>query len=935
MESEGEVIIITGSAIERRDLTAPAPVSIVDKTVIEASGVASIGEVLQNLPSQSNAINVQFNNGGSGATRISLRGIGADRTLVLVNGRRHVAGGTGANASVDLNTIPLAAIERVEVLKDGASAIYGSDAIAGVVNIITRRDFEGTEATAYTGTSSRGDATVYDVSVATGITSDRGNMIFSAGYFESTSAYAGDRDFSRFDYRYDWESGEEFTVGSTRVPEGMIIDYYDPEVDGAEYVGNQQWQDLVAEDGACPSGACFNDPTAGWRDFNDGGTSDTGDGDFYNYQPANYLVTPQQRFNIFATGNYKFHPSVTGFFESSFTNRQSDQLLAAEPLATTSEGLIVSRDNAYNPFGRDFRDVRRRLLEFGPRRSLQDINTFRVVTGLQGKLSERSPALAGWRWDAAYNFGRSESANLKAGNLIRSRLAAAVGPSYTNDAGQLRCGSEVAPGDPACVPLNLFGGQGPDGQGSITPEMIDYLTYTGIAKGLNEQSSVTGNLSGKLFDTPWGGDVALGLGVAYRDESGSDIPDPRTAIGDTTGSKSEPTSGDYQVAEAYGELSVVPVIGKQYADWVELSAAARVFDYSTFGTDYTWKTGGLWRIIKGFSVRGTYSTAFRAPGISDLYSGQADAFPLVSDPCDTSDGPLAAGSPAALQCQAEGLRVTEEDAEQGSLHTDLRSQIKARVGGNPDLQPETANIFTMGAVYEPRYVPGMALTLDYFHIDLTKSIQSAGASTILSSCYGAERDQASCELVTRNPATNLIDEIQDTQTNIGGTKTAGVDFNVRYLTATPTAGRFRFNLEGTWLQKYNERTPSDRLIRGKGVYDLGVYPDWRFNFSTLWGLNQWGAGANIRFINGFEECEDDDCNDPEKVRRDVGAYATADLQGTYTLESPAGISRLTLGMNNVFDADPVKIYNGFTATSEPSEYDFLGRYVYARFAQTF
>ena len=909
MQGEGEVIIVTGSAIERRDLTTPAPVAIVDKTAIESAGVASIGEVLQDLPAQSNAINTQFNNGGSGATRVSLRGMGAARTLVLVNGRRHVAGGTGADVSVDLNAIPMAAIERIEVLKDGASAIYGSDAIAGVVNIITRRDFEGTEAAAYVGTSSRLDGTVYDLSVTSGANTERGNVLFSAGYFEQMPTYAGNRDFSRFDPNYNWETGELQRGGSTVVPEGHIIDH-----DGAGIV--------------CPSGDCIRGEDGTWRDFEATGTSDVGTGDLYNYQPENYLVTPQQRYNIYSTGNYEFHPRMTGFFEASYTNRQSDQRLAPEPLSTNSEGIVVSRENVYNPFDRDFSDVRRRLLEFGNRRSFQDVDTFRFVTGLEGRLPEQLPGLSRWRWNIAYNHGRTESANIKEGLLIRSRLANAVGPSYTDAQGNVRCGTAEDPGDPDCVPLDLFGGAN-----TITDDMVDYLTYTGIAKGLNEQSSVTADVSGKLFDTPWGGDVALAMGAAYRDESGAFIPDPRTAVGDTTGNKSEPVAGDFQVAEAYGELSVVPVVGKPLMDWVELSAAARVFDYTTFGSDYTWKAGGMWRMLKGFSVRGTYSTAFRAPSIGSLYSGQFDSFPRASDPCDTSDDPLVEGTPAALQCQAEGLRVTEAQREEGRLHTDARTQLKARVGGNPDLQPETANIFTLGTVYEPHFAPGVALTMDYFHIDLTNSIQSLGATTILNNCYGENRDPAYCALITRDPTTQLITQIEDTTTNIGGTKTAGVDFSLRYETTNQTAGRFLFNLEGTWLQKYNERLPDGKLIRGKGVYDLGVFPDWRFNFSTRWGLNQWGAGANIRFINGFEECEDDACYAEEAIARDVSAYATADLHASYTLRSDAGTSRLMLGVNNVLDTEPATIYNAGGA--DASNYDFLGRYVYARFTQSF
>jgi iron complex outermembrane recepter protein len=369
---------------------------------------------------------------------------------------------------------------------------------------------------------------------------------------------------------------------------------------------------------------------------------------------------------------------------------------------------------------------------------------------------------------------------------------------------------------------------------------------------------------------------------------------------------------------------------------VELNTAVRGFDYSTFGSGVTWKTGGLWRMIKGVSVRGTYSTAFKAPSIGQLFSGQSDSFPAVTDPCDTS-----MGDPSPIQqanCAAQGVPDDYQDD---------RVQIRSRVGGNPDLEPETAKIFTAGAVYEPHFLPGFAATVDYFNINITNSIQRATASVILSSCYSQENPPENCsDLVVRDPDTGFIIYIVDLQTNIGGAATAGVDFNFRYEHMT-NVGRFRHNLEGTWLQKYNETQADGRVVEGKGVYDLGVFPNWKFNFSTIWGLDRYGAGLNLRFINGFQECEDNDCNSEPRTYidendveqtvqpRDVESYATADLFTSYTLRSGAGTSKFTLGINNLFNTPPAIIYNGFLATSDASTYDFLGRYFYARFVQTF
>ncbi|ACY15811.1 TonB-dependent receptor plug domain-containing protein [Haliangium ochraceum] len=920
---EEEVIVVTGSLIERRELTTSAPLAVLDKSELDAAGVASIGDILQNLPSQSNAINVQFNNGGDGSTRVNLRGLGAARTLVLVNGRRHVAGGTGANASVDLNAIPTAVIERVEVLKDGASAIYGSDAISGVVNIITRTNFDGVEAAVYTGSTGDGLGQVFDVSVVMGQTTERGNIVFAAGFTDQQPINAGERDFSRSDKAYDWETGEVATSGSSATPQGVLIDR------NPDAVGNDAWQQVVANN-PDSGGAYYNDPVAGWRTFNAFGNSDVGEGDLYNYQPENYLVTPQQRYNVFSTGSYKFHDNVRGYFEATYTNRSSDQKLAPEPLFTITEGITVSGDNYYNPFGRDFVDIRRRMVEADVRRSIQDVNTFRVVTGIDGHLPEDLPVLQNWRWDLSFNYGRTKAEDINAGNFQLSKVANAIGPSFVGADGTPQCGT---PDNPiaGCVPLNLFGGVG-----TITQDQLDYITYNGINSGFNEQQMFMFSTAGKVVDLPNGGDISLAIGAEYRKEAGADLPNPLVATGDTTGNKSEPTEGSYNVREGYAELSVVPLVGAPGAEWVELNAAIRAFDYNTFGSDYTWKVGARWSFGEGLAVRGTYSTAFRAPAISDLYSGVVDGFPPVTDPCDVSQGSRSDNVQA--NCSADGVPDN---------YVDSRTQIRTLGGGNEDLQPETAKVFTVGAVYEPKFVEGLALTLDYFDIAVDNAISSLGAGLILSSCYSlAPEERKYCELIDRNPDTNFLNVINDTAINVGGNETRGLDFNVRY-TQNTDIGSFRYNLEGTRLFQFDSIEADGSVIEGLGVYDLGVFPTWRGNLGLMWGLDEWGAGTNVRYIHSFVECENDDClrgttadggprgEGIDVYEREVSANVTADLFGTYTLESSVGTSRLTLGVNNVLDQRPAIIYNGFLATSDASTYDFLGRYFYARFVQQF
>ena len=412
---ELDAITVTGSRIKSEDLLTPAPVIVMSRDEIKVRGLASIGDVLQTLTVQSNAINTQANNGGDGSTRISLRGLGAHRTLVLLNGRRFVPGGTGANSSVDLNAIPASAVERVEVLKDGASAVYGSDAVGGVVNVITRAETEGLEFEIYRGVAGAGDGETLDISVTAGLKSEKGSVLFSAGYHNQGPVWTGDRPFSAEDKTYDWETndGTYATSGSSATPEGLIIDRTDDP-------GNDAWQAVVSAAGE-NAGDYHRDPNAGWRPFNWAGNSSDGSGDLYNYQPENYLYTPQTRYSTFLSGSYKFATSANGFFEVSYTNRQSDQKLAPTPLFIISEGLSVSSTNIYNEFGREFYDVRRRFVEAGNRNFLQDINTYRIVLGMKYPLLD-------FESDVSFTYGRSEGTNINEGRFVRSNLAYALGP---------------------------------------------------------------------------------------------------------------------------------------------------------------------------------------------------------------------------------------------------------------------------------------------------------------------------------------------------------------------------------------------------------------------------------------------------------------------------------------------------------------------------
>jgi iron complex outermembrane recepter protein len=910
-EAKEEVITVTGSTIERKTLTTPAPLTILNRDDLNAAGRSTVGDIIQALPAQSNAINAQVNNGGDGSTRVDIRGLGARRTLTLLNGRRVVPGGTGADASVDLNAIPLAVIERVEVLKDGASAVYGSDAIGGVVNIITRSDFDGTEAALYSGISQRGDGLNYDASFVTGHNSDnkRGNIMFSAGIQSAASVFSGDRDYSLFDKDFDYATGQTINGGSPSTPGGRLnTRAIDTNGDGV--VNAMDSRPALCgphpASGPDPNQFCTSDGMGGLRPF-------VAPDDNYNFQPVNYLYTPSSRYNVYSAGNYKFRPEIAGFFEASYLNRTSDQELAPTPFASAAP---ISADSIYNPYGATVFGYNRRLLEFGPRNFAQNVDTFRIVGGFNGAIPEDAPAFGNFKWEVSYNYGRTTGIEKSVGNLILSRTAETLGPSFIDGNGIPTCGTPTDP-IPGCVPMNILGPAG-----SIDPKARDYTTFTGISQGFNQQQTVLATAHGRIAKLPNNGDLSLAIGADFRQEAGGFNPDPLTSTGDTTGNAQAPTGGKYNVTEGFAELSLVPISGEKFVQWLEFNAAARAFHYDTFGNGVTWKAGALFRTINGFAVRGTYSTAFRAPSVGELFQGKADSFPGSPDPCDADEDP----SPAVVQrCMDQGVAPGTQFGT---------AQQRTIIGGNPNLEAETAKVFTAGVVFEPPQVKGLSLTVDYWNIDITKAIQSLGVTIILSNCYNGGIEEY-CQRIHRDPTlAGAIDFIDDPVSNVGGTDTSGIDAAVAYDTKIPGAGRVSGKIEGQYLLKYNLDNTS-QIIHGLGNYDLGVYPRYKANVSGLWQHPSGaGGGLAVRYVGNYKECDLGDCNGGEPSR-DVGAWWKLDMFGSYAVKSGAGKTTLAVGVNNVLDRAPALIYTGFAADSDAATYDYMGRFFYARLSHLF
>ena len=967
-----EELVVTGSRLRRKDLTTPAPVTVVTRQQFETSGKMTIGDYLQTMPENGNAANFQLNTGGinygaDGTTQINLRSLGSRRTLVLINGRRVVPSGLGASSAVDLNTIPTEAVDRIEILKDGGSAVYGSDAIAGVVNIITRKNYSGTDLGAQYGVSGHGDAQTFDAHVTTGTSNDTAGAMFSVRYMNQGDSWLRDRTWSQQALDFDYTGSQcdpgvlrcPVPSGSSRVPEGALT-----------IPGDANGKPICNGNALClamvggPNGTTWS-PTKRWirdpngpfcganpagqmecfRVFNTPAPANNNSGnDFYNFAAQNYLTIPSTTVQGYSSGEAKFSPA-RGYYELSYTQRSVKQNAAPMPLNPGDYANIVySKDSIYNPLGTNLDFLGRRLVEFGNRTYSEDLATFRVVTGLDGTLPEAAGPLQGWFWDAALNYGRTSGTFTTGGSFRNSRVASAVGASGVNSLGQPVCLTQAGadPNDPAnviagCTPLNLLGGPG-----SIAQSQQDYLGFTGTSRAFDELLTAGLSAGGDLFKLAADRPASLALGYEYRRQLGSQIADPIAATGDSADFNFTSTSGGMYSNEAFAELSLPIFANLPGVEALEASAAARYVNYNTFGGNFTYKLGARYSPIRDLTVRGTYSTAFRAPSISELYLGNKETDPAATDPCAN----FATASATVVQnCQTKG-GVTGAGSGDGGL------QELTRTGGTATLQPETAKTFTAGLVIQPQAIRNLSFTIDYFNITIDDAIGLTGTANILNGCYVNGVDDY-CALVVRNDV-GKIQYVNDFYANVGRIRTAGVDFSVRY--ALPTqAGRFAFGFDGSYLAFYDSTIKLQGgpvTVHGADTYDAGSYGALP-RFKATSGLDWSMAGATLgllgHYVASFDECANPYDNTTAQggicelgntsaagpLRRRVSSYFQLDLHAGYTLTSTIGKTGFFVGINNLLDTSPPYIYSAALANSDPATYDYVGRYVYGRVQHSF
>jgi len=892
-----ERIQVTGSRIKRADMEGANPVQVITRADLVASGVSNMGDILQEIPSVAGAAtNTAINNGGSGSIRVSLRGLGSERTLVLLNGRRIVASGTGANASVDLSTIPTAIVERVEVLKDGASAIYGSDAIGGVVNIITRDDFEGFEANAsYDASTHGGDGETKSYDMTIGFSGDKGNAVINAYYVQQGAQWSGDRDWSA--YELELEADGTFSKGGSSAPPWGRYNG----IDGADGCSS-----LTHGAGSGPG---QSDPT----DFSNANGYDCWDWDkdTFNYAPANYHLTPQERYGMFASGSYEINDKVRVFTELNFSRRTSKTKLAPLPLAPLAffgvTDASYSADNYYNQqFGPkdidgntvEIADWRRRMIETGGRDTTYRVETVRAMFGIDGEFDN------GWGYELSYIFGANDSATGGAGGANFEKVSAAVGPSFMDDSGNIVCGTVEAP-LAGCVSLNTFGIPGTDT--GVNQEMMDYILFEAHDLGSNEQQIMSASIFGDAFELP-AGVVGVAMGLEHRSEKGADLPDALIALGITSGSSRAATIGSYEVDEAFIEANIPLLTGVVGADTLEIDVALRYSDYDTFGDTTNHKIGVRWVPFEGLMLRGTSSTAFRAPSTNDLFQGSTDNSPSIIDPCSVN--------PTSF-CIADGVPAAGFEP--------IGDQLSSTRGGNENLGAEEADIFTAGVVYSPEFIEGFSVTLDYWDIEITNAISTLGEQLILNSCAASGEH---CEKITRFTSGGLhgnSSDIDDSTTNVGGVESSGMDLNFRYNTEIEM-GALAFNIDTTRYGTYNKIQANGDIVDHAGKYikaDFGGdgnFPEWKTSFNARLTNDDWSATWAIRYIGEADEAY---TAIEGQTERTIDSQTIHDVRFTYFMENVTA----TVGVSNVFDEDPPFANTGFNDNTDPRTYNTTGRHI--------
>ena len=937
-----EEIVVTGSRIASAGLESASPLTIIGAEEIKQTGVANIQDVLlQNVAMGTPSIsrtNSNFSTSSAGVATVDLRNLGTSRTLVLVDGRRFVAGIPGETA-VDLNVIPAQFIERIDVLTGGASDVYGSDAVAGVVNIIYKKQFEGVEVDYQYGWSADNDnkETQFGLTLGANTADGKGNIIAHLGYTDQGAVYSRDRKRSAVDqlsgiYFTDWPD-----VFTPRVP---FYSSYAPQ--GRAFTANG------------PAAGYTVDAAGNVIPWSTNGTATLAATGF-NRSAYRTIAVPIERYLFATRGSYEFTENHSVFIEGTYGSSQSITKLEPFPAASGGSSPIYSAtgqvpiefmyegairvnptvpsyivNSAEDEDGDGLRDYyfTRRLVEVGARGNVADRDTFRIVAGVEGTL------FGDWNYDAYYAYGQTKEAQVSGGqaNALNFRHALEGVPDVTDidgdgDTTEAICRDANARAD-GCVPISIMGFN------SISPAGAAYIASPGLLATFTQQKVGGVNLTGDVVDL-WAGPLGMAIGAEYRKEFSRSEFDSLQQAGLNLGNAIPRTEGDFDVKEAYVELNLPLLDDVVFADKLNLRGAFRFADYSTVGNTESWNVGLEWAPISQLRFRAIRAQSTRAPNINELYSPASQDFPTgLVDPCS---GVTATSQGAKDDACRAAPGVNANIAANGSFtrtQADIQG-ISSFVGGNPDLQEEQGKSWTIGAVFTPDFgiaiLENFAFTIDYFKIEIDDAIVSTPRQFILDQCYSG--DASFCSFIVRRPAAqgaNSAGSLQFVNTgpsNSGGLLAEGIDFSMSYAQAI---GPGQFNARLAWSHALDGYTvPLPGADQDPFVGEIGASED-RANLALGYNFGDFGFTWRVNYIGGA--CLDDQFTapDPSSVAC-VGSAVYNDAQFSWT---PGDRYELYVGATNLFDEEPPPIISGLPGNSTGAEtdagtYDAIGQRFYA------
>jgi iron complex outermembrane receptor protein len=915
-------VIVTGTRVRRVDAETADPIFVLDSSTIAQSGANTVGDLINRIPSIAGAaINPSVNNGGGfGESNIELRGLKATRTLILIDGRRvNLAGNTGA---VDVNQIPINVIDHVDVLKEGAGAIYGSDAIAGVVNFITRKNVDGLELTGDWGESTKHDAQHHNVGLLFGTSTDKFNFEAGVNYNQQDELTMGSRNWSKYAlYLY---SGAFSKGGSSRVPTGRV--FLNTTLK-AQYGCSSVTRIAGAAGTSLADYRCY-----------------TG-ADAFNYQPYNLNITPQERGALFTKVNYKINDYAEAYGQVMYNHTHSGFQIAPLPFDSNSDTVVISKNSIYNPFGIDLGggvavgganpNYTLRMTSLGDRRSDTASSSMIANTGVKGTIFG-----TGWNYDANVAYNRLDQTANVYGYLLNAQLQTAVGPSFLDaTTGTPTCGTAAVP-IPGCIPVNIFNPSVPSQIAALNSITASYTTEnTFVSKSFNL------DLNGPIVKLP-AGDMLGSIGISYTGLEGifttSTITQAQPPLYLNCMIASEACSGNsegrYDYREAYAELFTPLLKDLPGVKALNVDIGVRFSDYALFGKTTKSQFKVEYRPISDLLARGTYAQIFRAPTISDISSAPSANAPTLNDPCAGYTGKATALYPN-LPAACAGVPTD------GSF-SEPNNQITGLVTSNANLKPETGSVKTFGFVYDPSYVRGLSMSVDYWDYTVNNLLTTLDPNYAIQQCATTAAAEF-CGLLHRYQsgpnAGQFIYFLQPTF-NLGELTTNGVDFSIKYSLRTDAIGTFLITVDETHLMTYKSTpAPGAATEEIAGTYNkqFGFYAKDRGTLGLGWSGWDIDALITARFIGrvdipltngGF-----DTAGNFSYAGWHLGSVEYYDLTGGYTIK--ATNTKLRAGILNLADKNPpiggINSFSVGSSVTDVTTYDTIGRRFFVGFTQKF